>query len=736
MKILMVLMGLDIGGAETHVVELSKELRRRGHEVLIASNGGAYVPQLEPWGIRHVEMPLNRRSLRAMAVSLHRLRRLICQEHPDLVHAHARIPAFLCGILHRQLHFPFLTSAHWVFTVTPLLRLMSNWGQHTVAVSEDIRHYLWENYSIPDDQISVTINGIDTDTFAPGQNHPALRQALELEEGPVICMVSRLDESRALAAQALIDIMPRLCAEFPTAQLLLVGDGDWRQRLEHAAQTVNDALGRKAVVMTGPRTDVAELVALGHVFVGVSRAALEAMSEAKPVILAGNEGYGGILTQASLPQVQPTNFCCRGCGPVTRDALLEDLTTLLSMDSQQRQALGDFGRQLILDQYSVRRMTEDYLAAYHALLHPVPPIRAAISGYYGYRNLGDDSILLSISRQLATLDPPVQLTVLSRNPRKTTASYGLRAIPRFSPLALWRTLRRSDLLISGGGSLLQDHTSARSLQYYLGVIHLAQHFHHPVFLWANGIGPLYRPAGREHVRKTLVDCHCITLRDSDSLATLRALGVTRQDVTVTEDPAFLLNLPPKEDSLEALRQLGLSMDTPLLGISVRRTDGMAQSVDQFARLADRMVRELHCQVAFLVMQEPGDADISREILRRMEEPAQLISTPDRPEDMLGIIRCMDALVSTRLHTIIFAAKARVPVVGCVYDPKVASFLKTLQMPHCGTPKDLHLDDAMAALQTMLSHRDAIRQQLDRQVSQMEAHAGETLHQFQQMLKQQ
>ena len=49
--ILMATMGMDIGGAETHIVELSKELNRRGYRVIVASNGGVYVPELEQAGI-------------------------------------------------------------------------------------------------------------------------------------------------------------------------------------------------------------------------------------------------------------------------------------------------------------------------------------------------------------------------------------------------------------------------------------------------------------------------------------------------------------------------------------------------------------------------------------------------------------------------------------------------------------------------------------------------------------
>ena len=95
MKILMALMGLEIGGAETHVVELSKALSRRGHEVLVASGGGVYESALADVGIRHFRIPLHRRDQMLRALRL--LDRLIREEKPDLVHAHARIPAFLCG---------------------------------------------------------------------------------------------------------------------------------------------------------------------------------------------------------------------------------------------------------------------------------------------------------------------------------------------------------------------------------------------------------------------------------------------------------------------------------------------------------------------------------------------------------------------------------------------------------------------------------------------------------------
>ena len=167
MKVLMALMGLEIGGAETHVVELSKQLKREGYDVAVISNGGVYERELTDCGIRCHHAPLHKRSIPLMLRSLAILRRVIREEKPDVVHAHARIPAFLCGLLHRTMGFPFVTSAHWVFHVTPALRRLTDWGERTVAVSDDIKQYLIDSYGIPAGQIRVTINGIDTEKFSP-----------------------------------------------------------------------------------------------------------------------------------------------------------------------------------------------------------------------------------------------------------------------------------------------------------------------------------------------------------------------------------------------------------------------------------------------------------------------------------------------------------------------------------------------------------------------------------------
>jgi glycosyltransferase involved in cell wall biosynthesis len=200
LRVLMATMGLGIGGAETHIVELAGEMKRRGMDVIVASNGGVYVREIEEKGVRHFAVPMNRRNIFSIIRSYFMLRRIIRAEKPDIVHAHARIPAFICGILKKSLRFPFVTTAHLPFDISGGLRYLSNWGEKTIAVSEDIKEYLIKNFKIPESDIYVTINGIDTDKFSAMTSGAGIIQEFQLDASkPVITSVSRLDASRALS---------------------------------------------------------------------------------------------------------------------------------------------------------------------------------------------------------------------------------------------------------------------------------------------------------------------------------------------------------------------------------------------------------------------------------------------------------------------------------------------------------------------------------------------------------
>ena len=213
MKILMVLMGLEIGGAETHVAELATELARRGHEIHIASNGGVYEDEISKYNIKHHKLPLHTKRFTCLLKSYFGLKRIIKENEFDLVHAHARIPGFICGLLHKSLKFRFITTAHWVFKTNFALKRVANWGEYCVAVSNDIKKYLIDSYNYPEHKIDVTINGIDTEKFSVSTDSEDIAKEFALSE----------EKTRIIISMAyLLHFVKPFCIEFIFCRVFII----------------------------------------------------------------------------------------------------------------------------------------------------------------------------------------------------------------------------------------------------------------------------------------------------------------------------------------------------------------------------------------------------------------------------------------------------------------------------------------------------------------------------------
>jgi polysaccharide pyruvyl transferase CsaB len=168
-------------------------------------------------------------------------------------------------------------------------------------------------------------------------------------------------------------------------------------------------------------------------------------------------------------------------------------------------------------------------------------LRIAVSGYYGFKNAGDDAILMALVATIRALAPGAEITVLSSCPAETRQLYGVRAVNRWNPCGVIWTLLRSDLLLSGGGGLLQDVTGVRSICYYLVVVALALAVGRPVVYYAQGVGPVRTRFGRWLARVVSNRVDLITVRDQASRDDLLAMGICRPPLVVTADPVLALN---------------------------------------------------------------------------------------------------------------------------------------------------------------------------------------------------
>ena len=179
-----------------------------------------------------------------------------------------------------------------------------------------------------------------------------------------------------------------------------------------------------------------------------------------------------------------------------------------------------------------------------------------ISGYYGFNNIGDESILRTVIDNLREKLPDVDITVLSQSPAQTSEKYGVKAAKRMSLWSIFRSVRRCDMLLSGGGSLLQDATSGRSILYYLFILRLAQLLGKRTFIYSQGIGPISAPRNRRLAAFVLRRTDGIVVRDAGSRDLLLEIGVPEALIHVTADPVIRVKKPDPALGLEILAREG------------------------------------------------------------------------------------------------------------------------------------------------------------------------------------
>lgn len=654
MKILMVTTGMDIGGAETHIAELCRAFTKRGHSVTVASSGGVFVPELRKNGISHVTLPLGQKTPSALAEAYKGLTELIRREKFDIVHAHARLPAFLCGRLHKKYGFRFVTTDHLDFRVTPLLKRLTDWGELTFAVSEDLRGYLIKNYNLNPEQIALTVNGIDTDRFSPREINTALRERLQIGESAVILHISRLEKHLSLCVRALMNAIPLLNGR---ASLIVAGDGSYAQRLRAEAEEINRTLGYRAVIFVGGITEVEAYIAASDIVVSPSRAAMEAMASAKPVIVCGSQGFGGLFSEALADQAIKSNFCFRGSPLPTPETLARGIQKVLDMDEMERSAIGTFARRFICENYSVDIMAQTQLDGYRRLLTRKTDYDILICGYYGYGNMGDETLLSVIIRELRRLNPSIRLCALSGDPQKTKALHRVDAIARFDPEQIAKAMDRSTTLLFGGGNLLQDKTSTHSLLYYTHILRMAKKRGLGIFIYANGIGPLRGEENRKRTVGALMLADSISLRDPHSYSFVRDIRM-KKPLRLTFDPAILTekaDFPiPKGDYFAVVPK--------------RSSPAFLQAVSDTIRLLSRKTELTPILVSLYDRQDMAS------VKRIAAQTNAQIYSPKNAGECVTLFSSAKLVISSRLHALIYATAAVCPMMGYSDDKKLFSYL--------------------------------------------------------------
>ncbi len=369
LTVLLALMALDAGGAETHVVSLAKQLKKRGVEVIVASHGGKLTKVLESSGIKHYTLPLDRKSPLNLIYSVNGLANIVRKHEVNVIHAHARIPAWVSQWVSFMTGCPYITTSHGIYSTGWGMGLITTWGRKVIAVSEDVKKHLINGFKVNPDKIFVIPNGIDLEQFNPNVDSSQVERQLGLKhEDLKIVYVSRLMGARGEIALRLIEALPQIEKTFPKVKLIVVGEGDKYESIVRMAAEYNSKTSENNVIVTGARLDTPLIMNMADVAVGVGRVALEAMAMEKPVIIAGEAGFMGILNPDNFEMAKKHNFSGRGSSMRTdADNIAKSIKELLS-DIELRKKLGTFGRQEVAKYFSIETMTDEVLNVYHQVI--------------------------------------------------------------------------------------------------------------------------------------------------------------------------------------------------------------------------------------------------------------------------------------------------------------------------------------------------------------------------------
>ena len=337
--------------------------------------------------------------------------------------------------------------------------------------------------------------------------------------------------------------------------------------------------------------------------------------------------------------------------------------------------------------------------------------RVLISGYYGFANAGDEAMLSAIIASLKDINANIEIVVISGNPQVTAQAYNIKAIPRFSLWQIVKQLFKAELLISGGGSLLQDVTSERSLYYYLSIIQLAKLFGKKTMLYGQGIGPLHGKLAKKITAFVCKQADCVTVRDSGSALELEDLGLDKSQLVVTADPVFAMHAVSRDLGRRILQKHNFQGAKPVVGISVRPWLKLENYKVILAEVADYVVDKHDARVVFLPMHYPQDLKVSQEIAELMQHKESSLVLEDlySTEEFLSVIGNFDLLIGVRLHALIFAAVMQVPIIGISYDPKIDRFLQGVQTTAVACLDTLSLDVLIEKVDSVLKNIEQERE---------------------------
>ncbi len=683
MKIIHLISGGDVGGAKTHVLSLLQGLGRTEEVLLVCFLEGPFAQEARDLGIPTQVMD----SANILAVR-NALIHLILSRNVQIVHCHGARANMLGVMLRRKVGIPVVTTVHSDYRLdylgrpihrltygtinTVVLRLLD----YRIGVSDAMSELLISRGFDPQRLFSI-YNGVDFSPVTPTMDRASYLRSLGLDlqaDTVVFGIAARFNPVKDLPT--LLRAFAIAVSKCPNIRLVLAGDGEQAEQLKQQAA---DTCPAGTVVFAGwvqdmdsfyNALDVNMLTSLSETFpyaltegIRLHCATIASRVGGVPALI--DHGVSGLLFEPGDYKTLAAHMVAmasdRNLRETTAARLYEKASAQFSFEA------------------TVRKQREIYATILRRQARPKRKRDGVlICGAYGKGNAGDDAILEAIVAQMQDIDPDMPLYVLSRTPKKTMQRYRIGACHTFHFLKFLRIMGKTRLYISGGGSLIQDVTSSRSLHYYLTSIILAKWRGNKILMYGCGIGPVNRPANRRRAGSVInryVDRIC--LREARSAEELKAMGVSRPPITLAADPALILPPAPADKIDSHMLTCGMDPQGKYVLFALRPWPGFSDKIPVFTEAAQYAYEALGLTPVLFAVEPNRDLPAVQQVADRLACPHHVLASPENGGLIIGLLSRMHIALSMRLHALIFAAASGVPLIGVVYDHKVSAFLDYL-----------------------------------------------------------
>ena len=709
MKVIHLISGGDSGGAKTHVLSLLQNLNKTITAQLVCFRDGPFAEEARAMGIPTMicggnNIPHLRRELAAY----------IQQGGYQLIHCHGSRANMIGALLRGPTGLPVVSTVHSDYKLDymgrPFARLtfgaINAWAlrhlDYRIGVSDAMVDLLIDR-GFPPDRFYAIYNGIDF-TPAPSQgDRLAYLRGLgaDVEENSVVVgIAARLNPVKDMST--LIRGFAEGHKSCPRLRLVIAGDGEERQKLEDLAKELGV---EKAVTFAGWISG-----GMDRFYSALDVNALTSLSETFPYALTEGARFH-LATVATavggIPYLIDQDVNGYLFTPGDWQTLGRYLAALGNGDALRRE-MGEKLYEKASAKFSIQSTVDTQLHIYEEIIrrHNRPKRDrdgVVICGAYGRGNAGDDAILEAILQEMRSIDPDMPITVLTKDPKATRLTYRVRTAGRMDVGTWKKAMRHAGLYINGGGSLIQDVTSRRSLWFYLHNIQAAHKAGCKVQMYGCGIGPVLREQHRKLAASVLnASVDVITLREPDSLKELQSMGVTKPEILLTADPALTLPAASEDEIDSVLLRAGIPTHGKYLCFALRNWKGFEDKAPLFAQAAKYAYETYGLTPVFAAVEKHLDPVAGRLAAAGLDIPHYFLDDAGSAGTIIGALSRMQAVVSMRLHALIFAAGQGIPLAGVVYDPKVSAFLR-----YIGQENFLDLDALTA---------DALKAMIDRMVS--------------------